>query len=61
MTTIRIDEREAVERLLERLTQWTEDETTTELYRKMYENYFFGGCFDGEEFDDLAEAVQSVA
>lgn len=54
MITIKIDEREAVERLLERLTQWTEDETTTELYRKMYENYIFGGCFDGAEFDVMA-------
>ena len=51
MITIKIDEETAAEMLLERLAQWTEDKTTTKLYKKMYENYIFGGCFDGVDFD----------
>lgn len=54
MITIKIDEQEAVEMLLERLHAWTEDETTTELYRKMYENYADSGVFESIEFDVMS-------
>lgn len=48
---VRIDEAQAIEMLLERLEHWTQDETTYRLYEAMYENYVYGGCFDGGEFD----------
>ena len=48
---VRIDEDTAIEMLMDRLEHWTHDETTHELYRKMYESYVYGGCFDGGEFD----------
>lgn len=48
---VRIDEDTAVEMLMDRLGFWTDDETTHELYSKMYNNYVYGGVFDGGEFD----------
>ena len=51
MMTIKIEESKAVDLLLERLENWTDDETTYKLYESMYENYVFDGCFDGREFD----------
>lgn len=51
MMTIKIDEEQAVDMLLERLEYWTDDCATHELYRKMYESYVYGGCFGGGEFD----------
>ena len=52
--TITIDEDEAIDRLMERLEYWTDDSTTHELYRKMYESYVYGGVFDGSDFDVMA-------
>ena len=40
MMTIKIEESEAVDLLLERLENWTDDETTYKLYESMYEEYF---------------------
>lgn len=51
MITIKIDEEQAIDILMDRLEQWTDDCTTHELYRKMYESYVYGGCFDGVDFD----------
>lgn len=51
MMTVKIEESKAVDLLLERLENWTDDETTYKLYEAMYENAVFGGCFDGCEFD----------
>lgn len=51
MINVKIEESKAVDLLLERLENWTDDETTYKLYEAMYENYVFGGCFDGCEFD----------
>lgn len=51
MLTIRIDEDTAIELLVERVTQWTEDEDVIELYRRMYDRYVYGGVFDYGEFD----------
>ena len=53
MLTIQIDEGKAVDLLLERLSYWTDDETTHKLYESMYENYVYGGCFDGCDFDAM--------
>ena len=51
MITIKIEESKAVDLLLERLSYWTDDETTHKLYEAMYESYAYGGCFDGGEFN----------
>ena len=51
---VNIDNEEAIEMLMRRLSYWTDDETTHKLYRQMYENYVEGGCFDGGEFDIMA-------
>ena len=48
---VKIDEDTAIEMLMDRVSQWTEDEEVQELYRKMYENYIYDSVFDGGEFD----------
>lgn len=48
---VKIDESMLVEMLMERVEYWTDDTTTKELYRDMYENYVYGGCFEGIELD----------
>ena len=54
MITVKIEESKAVDLLLERLENWTDDETTYKLYEQMYESYVFGGCFDNSEFNVMA-------
>lgn len=52
MITVRIDEETAIEMLVERVAQWADgDEEITELYRKMYESYVYGGVYDGGDFN----------
>ena len=48
---VRIDEEQAVEMLVERVSYWTQDSEVIALYEKMYTNYVYGGVFDGGEFD----------
>lgn len=48
---VRIDEDTAIEMLMARVSHWTNNEVTHELYRQMYDNYVNGGVFDGGEFD----------
>ena len=48
---VNIDNEQAIEMLLERLEHWTNDDTVYHLYEAMYENYVYGGCFEGGEFD----------
>ena len=48
---VRIDETTAVEMLVNRLSYWTDDSTTHELYEQMYENYVLGGAYEGSDFD----------
>lgn len=51
---VKINDATAVEMLLNRLSFWTDDKTTHRLYEQMYENYVYGGCFEGGEFDIMA-------
>ena len=51
MITIKIDEGQAVNLLLERLQRWTDDKITYQLYEIMYTNYVDSGVFDCTEFD----------
>lgn len=48
---VKIDGDELLEMLINRIKFWTKDDDVVELYRKMYENYIEGGCFDGIELD----------
>lgn len=54
MITVKIEEETAVEMLMERVEYWTDDTLMQELYRKMYENYVYGGCFDDGDFDVMS-------
>lgn len=49
--TVEIDEDEALEMLMNRLTRWTQDPIAEELYEQMYQSYIDGGVFDGGKFD----------
>lgn len=51
MITVKIDEYDALEMLMERAEYWTDDALTLSLYRQMYDNYVYCGCFDDCEFD----------
>lgn len=51
MITVKIENETALDMLIERVKFWTDDTEVIELYRKMYENYIDGGCFDDGEFD----------
>lgn len=48
---VKIDNDTALDMLMDRVSQWTEDEDVQELYRQMYENYIDGDVFDGGEFN----------
>ena len=51
MITVRINKETALEMLVDRVAYWTEDNDVIDLFSQMYENYIWGGCFDGSEFD----------
>lgn len=50
MITVNLDNDDALEMLMERVSHWT-DGTTLELFEKMYNNQIHSGCFDGCEFN----------
>lgn len=54
MVSVRINEDELVEMLVDRLNHWDVDDDIKDLYRKMYENLAYGGCFDGAELDVMS-------
>lgn len=51
MITVKIDEDDALDMLMDRLSFWTDDTTTTELFRNMYQDYLDERMFDGDNFD----------
>jgi len=51
MITIRIEEEVALNMLMDRLSYWTDDATTTALYEAMYRSYLDEGMFDGDNFN----------
>lgn len=53
MITVNLDNDDALEMLMERVSHWT-DGTTLELFEKMYENQICNGCFDGCEFNVMS-------
>lgn len=54
MITVKLDEDTAIQALVNRLDYWTDDMDIKALFKKMYENYIYGGCFDGGEFDVMS-------
>lgn len=51
MIKVLIEEEDLLEMLLERVKYWTDDTTVNDLFRQMYENCVYGGCFEGMELD----------
>ena len=49
--TVKIDEDTALDMLMDRLSVWTSDIDTIELFRSMYDSYCYNGYFDEAEFD----------
>ena len=51
MVTVRIDEDELLDMLMNRVENWSKDETTLELFQNMYQEYIDGGVFEGMKLD----------
>lgn len=51
---VNIDNNMALDMLMNRLVDWTDDYTTYRLYEQMYESYIDGGVFDGSSFNVMA-------
>ena len=51
MVTVKIDEADLLDMLVDRVGYWTTDEDVKELYSKYYENMVYGGCFEAAELD----------
>jgi len=56
MVSVEIDAEEMIDSLVNRIAVLTNDEDVIALYEKMYENYVYGGCFEGSEFNVMAIA-----
>ena len=54
MITIKINEDEFLEMLLDRLEYWTSDEDVIDLYKNYYEGLIYSGCFEGCELDIMS-------
>lgn len=51
MITVKIENKTALNMLMNRVKFWRSDSTTLELFEKMYENYINNGFFEDCEFD----------
>ena len=51
MITVTLENDEALDMLMDRLSVWTDDRDVQNLYAQMYESYIDGGCFDGGSFN----------
>ena len=51
MITVKVNEYQLVDLLLDRVEYWTDDPDVYRLFDMMYTNYAEGGCFDGCELD----------
>lgn len=56
--TIKIDEADFLEMLVERVRHWTDDEDTIELFEEYYDHMVYGGCFEGTS-RSIAEIVDN--
>lgn len=51
MITVKIDEADLLDMLVDRVGYWTDDDEVIELYSKYYENMIYSGCFEDAELD----------
>lgn len=51
MLNIKLDEETAIEALIDRVKVWKDNPEVIKLFESMYENYVYGGVFDGGKFD----------
>ena len=51
MITVKIDESDLLEMLVDRVGYWTDDRDILNLYEQYYDSMVYGGCFDGAELD----------
>lgn len=54
MISVRINEDDLFEMLMNRLKTWTDDDNTIELFEQYYDHMVYGGCFDGANIDIMA-------
>lgn len=54
MVTVRIDETDMLNLLMDRVAFWTDDDVTTTLFEMYYENMIESGCFDSMEFNVMS-------
>ena len=54
MITVRMDEYDAIDLLVNRVKYWTDDEDTIDLFEQYYTSAVEGGCFDGADFDVMS-------
>ena len=54
MITVRMDEQDAIDLLVERVKYWTDDDEIIDLYEEYYTNMVEGGCFDGADLDVMS-------
>ena len=53
MIKVLMDEMDVLDVLMNRLSHWTDDDTTHKLYESMYDNYIYSGCFECMEFNAM--------
>ena len=51
MLTVRMDEQDAIDLLVNRVKYWTDDSEIIGLFEEYYTNMVEGGCFDGADFN----------
>jgi hypothetical protein len=51
MITVKIDEADLLDMLVDRVGYWTDDRDVLKLYEQYYDSMVYGGCFDGAELD----------
>ena len=54
MVTVKIDEDELLEMLLERCDYWDVSKNNKDLFEKMYQSYIDGGCFEDAELNIMS-------
>ena len=54
MITVRMDEYDAIDLLVNRVKYWTDDDDTIDLFEQYYTSAVEGGCFDGADFDVMS-------
>ena len=51
MITVKIDEADLLDMLVDRVGYWTDDRDVLKLYEQYYDSMVYGGCFDDAELD----------